>query len=122
MKRIAGALFVVAALTLSMMPARAAANVVVAHPGAKETNSFATPIVYLSKSASARFVNADPLGHPGHDVVSHKTRSNGKPWFDSALIPFGVTEIRGLDTTPIGEYTFKCSAHPAMVGTARVVA
>jgi plastocyanin len=80
---------------------------------------FVPTTVSVEQGDSVQFLNSDPYGNiegPGHTVTER--RSNGRPRFDTGVVPVGVlADVRGVSVLPAGRYAFYCRIHPFMTGT-----
>lgn len=119
MKRFVTAAALVGVALFTVAPANAAANVVVAGPGAAVAGTYLTPVAVVVRTGGApfTFVNADIAPH---DVRSTKTRvvsGVAVPLFKSAIIEAGTAPVVFLTGVNAGDYEFFCKVHPNMRGT-----
>lgn len=124
MKRVLAGLVMLAAV-VSFGSAHAAAQVIVAGPGASVSGQFDVHDVAVT-AAPVVFVNADPIAP--HNIVSDAKKNpscsiNCAPLFTSG----GLASVGGVEQFSIagiapGDYTFHCALHPNMKGTLTIVA
>lgn len=119
----------------------AAAQVIVAAPGAQGLGIFdapyvddATPTSVAVKAAPLEFVNLDPLANGQHNAESiakgPDTNCTGEanylpgkcPLWHTKLVGLGGTSSADLSKVPPGLYPFVCKAHFNMKGVLRIVA
>ena len=94
-------------------PAPAALNArIIAGPGGFLPNGqYLTRVAVMQKGGTALFTNLD--------IALHDVRSAR---FSTPLVPFGKSKnVKGVSSLPKGNYAFKCSLHPWMVGALRVI-
>lgn len=118
-KLVIAAMIWTASLGSSLQPAQAAANIVVAGPGAFVAG-FATPQVVLDPSLPAKFINGDIDDHNVVSVAKRKVGTQNVPLFSTPDVPAGAADIQFLPNITPGDYKFICTLHGVMLGTATI--
>ena len=62
------------------------------------------------------FVNEDPSIQ--HNVAIHEGSATGPELFKGEIFPGVATKVYDVPAIPAGSYTFVCTVHPNMTGTA----
>lgn len=134
MKRsLVAALFLVTAF---VSPSHAAAQAIVAVPGAQALDMFdapytddATPTDVATSGTQLTFVNLDPVANFDHNAESVAKGPDcsgypvGKcPLWRTRFVGAGGSATADLTAVPPGLYPFICRAHPGMRGVLQVIA
>ena len=64
------------------------------------------------------FVNLDP--QTAHNVAIHEGSATGPAVFTGEVFNGVDTRVYDVDPIPAGTYTFICTVHPSMTGTANI--